>query len=315
MTTQTPIPITLAHSPDADDMVMWWPLTGIRAPGGDPVDGPAGAPALRSKRFVFNLLADDVQRLNRRAIDRADLDITAISAFAYAFCSGAYAITACGASIGEGYGPKLVVGADSPGEDIPTVTQRATEAAPIAIPGRNTTAYLTLRVLAGADFPVREMLFSEIPGAVASGACSAGLLIHEAQLDFARLGLRAVADLGAAWHDARGAPLPLGLNVIRRDLDERYGPGTNRELAGLLTDSVRIARERREDSRSLLRLHAASRPEWLDADLVDRYLDMYVSPRTHDMGEDAREALESLLREASSLGLCPDPGPITLVRG
>jgi len=315
MTTQTPIPITLAHSPDADDMVMWWPLTGIHDPGGAPVDGPAGAPALQSSRFVFQLLADDVQRLNRRAIDHADLDITAISAFAYAFCSDAYAITACGASIGEGYGPKLVVGAGAPGDGIEEIAARATVSAPVAIPGRNTTAYLTLRVLAGTDFPVREMLFSEIPGAVASGACSAGLLIHEAQLDFARLGLRAVADLGAAWRDARGAPLPLGLNVIRRDLDDRHGLGTIRELAGMLSDSVRIARERREDSKSLLRLHAANRPEWLDADLVDRYLDMYVSQRTHDMGEDAREALESLLREASSLGLCPDPGPISLVRG
>ncbi len=302
--------LTLGHSPDADDMVMWWPLVGMRDPEGRPVDGPEGTPVIISDRFRFQTIPDDVQRLNRRAIERGDLDITAISAHAYPYLKDRYRITRSGASMGEGYGPKLVVrnadNAESP-EDL-----FAGRTPVVAVPGVHTTAYLTLRLLLGRDFEVREMLFSEIPGAVSKGDADAGLLIHEAQIAFENLGLRRLMDLGEAWSIAHKLPLPLGLNILKRDLDDRYGQGSVDEIAELLGRSVRHARESAEASKRFLLLHADARPEWRDEDLVDRYLAMYVSGLTLDMGEPGRTALELLLGEGFRAGLCPNPGKIDL---
>ncbi|MCC5787898.1 MAG: ABC transporter substrate-binding protein [Phycisphaerales bacterium] len=302
--------LTLGHSPDADDMVMWWPLVGMRDPEGLPVDGPEGTPVIVSDRFSFQTIPDDVQRLNRRAIERGDLDITAISAHAYPYLKDRYRITRSGASMGEGYGPKLVVQRDNPAQTSEALFDSRTPV--VAVPGVHTTAYLTLRLLLGRDFEVREMLFSEIPGAVAEGEVDAGLLIHEAQIAFEQLGLRRLMDLGEAWSIAHKLPLPLGLNVLKRDLDDRYGSGSVDEVAQLLGRSVRHAREHAEASKRFLLLHADARPEWRDEALVDRYLAMYVSGLTLDMGEPGRKALELLLGEGFRAGLSPDPGHIDL---
>lgn len=302
--------LTLGHSPDADDMVMWWPLVGMRTPDGRPVDGPEGEPAIVSDRFRFETIPDDVQRLNRRAIERGDLDITAISAHAYPYLKDRYRITRSGASMGEGYGPKLVVRSDAKAATPEELFDGVTPV--VAVPGVHTTAYLTLRLLLGRDFEVREMLFSEIPGAVARGEVDAGLLIHEAQIAFEQLGFRRLMDLGEAWSNRRNMPLPLGLNVLKRDLDDRYGEGGVDEVAGLLGRSVRHAREQAATSKKFLLLHADARPEWRDEDLVDRYLAMYVSGLTLDMGDQGRRALEALLGDGYRAGLCPDPGPIDL---
>ncbi len=295
------IELTLAHSPDGDDMVMFWPLTGVHTPDGRPIDGPLGRAQIDTGGIVFRTLADDVQRLNRRAIDRADLDISAISAHTYPHVQDRYVITACAGSFGEGYGPKVVVRQDSPIETLEDLLEGAT----MVVPGLQTTAYLVLCICAGRRLVAEEMLFSEIPRAVADGDYDAGVLIHEAQLSFASLGLRPIADLGEVWGRRTGLPLPLGLNVVRRDLDERFGPGTLARVAGLLRASVAHAMEHREQSRAFLRLHAAGRPEWLDDALVDRYLDMYVSELTRDMGRRGREALACLFEQGSSLGLIP----------
>ncbi|MFG0315112.1 MAG: MqnA/MqnD/SBP family protein, partial [Phycisphaerales bacterium] len=174
----------------------------------------------------------------------------------------------------------------------------------VAIPGVNTSAYMTLRLAAG-EIETREMLFSDIPGAVARGEVDAGLLIHEAQLTFGEMRLREIGDMGKWWNNETGKPLPLGLNVLRLDLDERFGSGTCETLAGVLNDSVRCCVEMGEASRMYLQLNKGDRTEWDDPELVDRYLAMYVSGLTLDMGERGRDAIGSFLGRAADAGLCP----------
>lgn len=309
------IDLSLGHSPDSDDMVMWWPLTGVRGPEGRPVPGLPDSPLLDTGPFRFKAFADDVQRLNRRAIDHADLDISAISAHAYPYVSARYIITRSGASMGEGYGPKVVA---RRGQGLATLAELFARLSndptgTVAIPGRQTTAYLILRLLAGRDISVCEMLFSEIPAAVAAGHADAGVLIHEAQLTFESLGLLPIADLGAAWTARTSLPLPLGLNVIRRDLDARYGPGSVEFIARLMGASVKAAVAHPDISRGLLLAHSGDRPEWRDDDLVRRYLRMYVSPLTVDMGDRGVQALQRLYAEAAAAGVCPSSGEVHVV--
>ncbi len=319
-----PVTLRLAHSPDSDDMVMWWPLAGL-SEHGRPVPGDRG-PRVDTGRFRFTLEPRDVEALNRavRDGDDADLDVTAISCAAYAHAAGRWLITDCGGSFGEGYGPKVVVREDSP---IRTVDDlRGTT---LAVPGTRTTAFLTLSLLLGStrDHPAfdhREMLFSDVPSAVLDGpagrgGADAGLLIHEAQLTFASMGLREVADLGRLWAERTAGepdgplPLPLGLNVVRRDLDGRFGPGAAAEVSRILSASVRYAVGHPEESREFLRLNRGDRTEWDDPALLDRYLSMYVSDLTVSMGGRGRRAIDRLLRTAAEAGLCPDPGPAQVV--
>ncbi|MEO1009261.1 MAG: MqnA/MqnD/SBP family protein [Planctomycetota bacterium] len=292
-----PIELTLAHSPDADDMAMWWPLTGMRDPEGELVEPPA----IETGRFAFRPMAEDVEALNASAGD-AELDITAISAAAWPALADRYAITDCGASFGEGYGPKVVVPADAP---VRTIEQlRKTRA--IIVPGLRTTAALVLRLLLGE---ARERVslearpFQQVAPAVLAGAADGGVLIHEAQLAFEGMGLRMVVDLGAWWHDQTGAPLPLGLNVIRRGLEAEHGGGTLAEVSRLLSASVTHARAHPDATRRYLLMHADARPEWRDAALLNRYLAMYVSDLTASMGGAGRDALALLYREAAAADL------------
>lgn len=307
--------LTLAHSPDADDVVMWWPL-------GD--TDRARPPALDTGPWLFRTLQIDIQEANDRAIARADLDITAISAHTYPHVQDRYRITSCGASMGENYGPKLVcrADADTPWWDaLSARTPSRGEVADslplpvIAVPGTKTTAFLVLSLMLGpARFTPVPMRFDLIAEAVRSGRADAGLLIHEAQLTYEDLGLRKLADLGEFWARRHGLPLPLGLNVVRRDLDARHGPGSVDRLARLLAASVRHAVDHRAESRRFLLEHPDRKPEWEDAALLDRYLRMYVSPLSIDMGPTGREALETLFRDAADAGLCP-PVPTLDVAG
>ncbi len=358
MTTDT-VQLTLAHSPDSDDLVMWWPLTGAMGVG------------VETGRYRFKTVARDVEELNRLVVGeghtrhgemmetpsprpspprgrgsrkeeetegtepltpalspggrgREAYDITAISCAAYPYIADRYVITACGGSFGEGYGPKVVVR-----EDSGVRTPEDLRGLRVAVPGVRTSAFLTLGLMlggvrredatarsrAGGDrgFEHVEMLFSEIPGAVARGEVDAGLLIHEAQLTFGELGLRAVIDLGQWWAGETGAPLALGLNVVRRDLDERFGAGTVREVAGLLGESVRFAVEHRAESREFLRRNAGDRAEWEDDALVDNYLAMYVSGLTVEMGDRGRGAIEELLSRGAGAGFVPGSREIEVV--
>lgn len=297
------IELNLAHSPDSDDLVMWWPLVGVRDPDGTPVEGDLGCPQVDTGPFRFHLVARDVEELNKLVIgegDQGGYDITAISCAAYPAIADRYAITAAGGSFGENYGPRLVARADSKLRSIEDLREMG---GVVAIPGVNTSAYMTLRMAVGS-VQTHEMLFSEIPGAVARGEVDAGLLIHEAQLTFGELRLREIGDMGRWWNDQTAKPLPLGLNVIRTDLDQRYGDGTCAHLAGVLNESVRCCVEMGDASRRYLQLHKGSRTEWDDPELVDRYLAMYVSGLTLDMGERGRDAIASFLGRAADAGLC-----------
>lgn len=298
------IELNLAHSPDSDDLVMWWPLVGVRHPDGTPVEGDLGHPQVETGPFRFNLVARDVEELNKLVVGNDDAkayDITAISCAAYPKIADRYAITKAGGSFGENYGPRLVAREDSA---LKSIEDLQSHGGTVAIPGVNTSAFMTLRMAAG-EIETREMLFFEIPGAVARGEAHAGLLIHEAQLTFGEMQLREIGDMGKWWDAQTGKPLPLGLNVIRTDLDERFGEGTCEELARVLNESVQCCVRMGEASRRYLQLNKGDRTEWDDPELVDRYLSMYVSGLTLDMGERGREAIELFLGRAADEGLCP----------
>ncbi len=313
------IPIRLAHSPDSDDLVMWWPLVGL--------DG--SKPAIDVLPFRFELVARDVEELNKLAVgarsDEAELyDATAISCAAYPAVADRYAITRCGGSFGEGYGPRIVARNASGVRTIEDLRGQR-----VAVPGVNTSAFLTLSLLMLGEYgeselgsesrstqtafePV-EMLFSEIPGAVARGEVDAGLLIHEAQLTFADLGLVEVGNLGVLWAAQTDLPLPLGLNVVRRDLDDRFGGGTVTRLGEVLFASVQFAVAHPAECRAHLQANKGDRTEWDDPELVDRYLAMYASALTIDMGERGLAAIRHLLGHGHEAGLCRDPGEIALI--
>lgn len=333
------ISLRLAHSPDSDDMVMWWPLTGRRGRDGSALPGCSGEPEIDTGPFRFSTRAEDVEALNRSAVARdGAFDVSAISAGAYPRVADEWLITSSGASFGEGYGPRLVAREDRPhpaSDDLAVflpLSRPGERRARLAIPGRHTTAYLTLRLAmrdaalreardeaGGADEPEAvEVPFAEIPGLVARGEVDAGLLIHEAQLTFGAHRLRPLIDLGRWWSARTGLPLPLGLNVIRRDLDPRFGGGTCEELARVLASSVSHARRHPAESRQYLRAHAGERTEWFDDALVERYLSMYVSDLTEDMGLRGRAALAELFRRGHEAALIPACEPAVaprLVRG
>lgn len=311
---------------------MWWPITGMIDPPRDPqVIEPArviSKPVLDTGRFAFTPIAADIAALNRRAAVQGDLDITALSMFAWAHVREKYQLTCFGSSMGYGYGPKIVGRAASVSQvaspvcyldepalrrtDIGVLTEPD---ALIAVPGMKTTAFLLLSLMLGDDAArVRyvEMPFDRILDAVSSGerGVTHGLLIHQSQLTFADLGLEMLADVGAYWLEQTGLPLPLGGNAVRRDLDSRFGAGATREVVDLLDRSIRFALSHREESLQYCMRFA---PE-LDRQKAERYIEMYVNDLTVDAGADGRIAIQTLLDRAAAAKLCPSPGSIEMLR-
>lgn len=313
--------LTLAHSPDPDDAFMWWPITGMVSPTGEPLPGGRGRPAIDTGRFSFRSLPADIEALNRRAAQTGDLDITALSVRTYADVADRYAITACGASFGDGFGPKVVVRQDSP---VRTPADLRREGLLIAIPGRRTTAFMMLGLVlqGGPESTGRMPAFIEMPfdliiSAVARGESDAGLVIHEGQLTFADAGLRLIVDVGQWWKGRTGLKLPLGVNAVRRDLDARYGPGSLKDVGGALRRSVAHAMAHWDESVRYTMAFAQANvdrgggaPPSLER--VDRYCRMYVSEETRDMGEAGREAIRRLLSDGAAAGLCPEVSDIDL---
>jgi len=287
-----PATLTIGHSPDADDVFMWWPLQGK-------IDtGP----------WRFQPVAEDIETLNRRAADAGDLDITALSIHAYPSVKERYALTACGGSMGDGYGPK-VVAREASDDPIAWLRERPRR---VATPGARTTAALTFSLMArGVDFEPIVMSFEEVIPAVAAGDVDAGLVIHEGQLTYTDAGLSLLIDLGAWWKETTRLPLPLGGNAVRRDLDERFGAGATRRVAGLLEESIRYAMA---DRATGLR-HALEATPHVGAETTDRFVAMYVNDLTVGAGERGREAIQTLLDRGAAAGLCPAPGRVDLVRG
>jgi 1,4-dihydroxy-6-naphthoate synthase len=274
--------IRLAHSPDPDDAFMFY---GLSSGAVDP--GP----------YRFEHILEDIQSLNERA-RRGEYEMTAISIHAYPYVADKYQLTACGSSMGDNYGPMVVTRAPT------TVAQLAGKT--IAVPGLMTTAYLTLQLLLGKQgFTPRVVMFDEIPDQVARGSVDAGLLIHEGQLTYAASGLHLVIDLGQWWLQRTGLPLPLGGNVVRRDL----GTQVCRDLTRIMKASIRYSL----DNRAQAVKYALKFGRGLNEDLADRFVGMYVNEWTLDYGPRGREAVRRLLSEGAAADLVPAVGEIDFV--
>jgi 1,4-dihydroxy-6-naphthoate synthase len=333
----TAIELTLAHSPDPDDVFMWWPITGKVEPpsllGADEALRVVEPPILDTGRFSFRALPADIEVLNRRALQKGDLDITALSVRTWADVHDRYIVTACGGSFGDGYGPRLV--ARTSDSQVLCEACLSKPGLVFAIPGAGTTAYLLLRLMlesqrrngstcggppdAGAP-PARfvEMRFDRIIDAIVQGEADVGLLIHEGQISFKDAGLSLVADTGAWWKERTGLKLPLGVNAIRRDLEARFGPGSVAEIAETLRRSVATAMERWHESvRYAMGFALANLKRGMGGEAtferVDQYCRMYVTDETLDMGEAGRNAIQRLLAEGAAQGLCPAVGDVELV--
>jgi len=225
----------------------------------------------------FEQVVSDIQTLNEWALD-GRLEVTAISAGAYPHVADRYVLLPHGASMGDGYGPVVVARDD--------VDLKEVE---IVVPGRLTTAYLVLRLALG-DPRVRELPFDRILDEVRSGRADAGLLIHEGQLTYADAGLRKLLDLGVWWQSETGLPLPLGVNVARRDL-ERLG-----DVSEVLGEAIRAGLEHRDEALA----YAERFGRGIDRDTADRFVAMYVNELTTDYGDRGRRAVEELLRRSGT---------------
>jgi len=273
--------VTVGHSPDADDAFMFYALAHgkVAIDGVDP-DGYAEVHA-------------DIQALNRRAF-AGDLDMSQVSAGAYPYVADAYRITACGSSMGLNYGPIVVA--------------RAAETdvcgARVAIPGEHTTAYLLGRIFLPPFQPV-EMAFADVLPAVRDGSVTAGIVIHEGQLNYADYGLTKQVDLGERWFASTGLPLPLGLNVVRRGL----GADEQHALAAALSASIAWADAHPEPALAYARSFA---PE-VDSDLTAAFTRMYVNDLTRDMGTPGAAGLEELYRRATDAGLLETVPPLDIL--
>jgi 1,4-dihydroxy-6-naphthoate synthase len=274
--------IRLAHSPDPDDAFMFYGLS---------------TGAVDSGPYEFEHVLEDIQTLNERAT-RGEYEVTAISIHAYPHVADKYVLTSCGSSMGDNYGPMIV--AKEPLGVLDLVDKR------IAIPGRMTTAFLTLQLMLGKDaFEPTVVMFDEIPQAVADGKFDAGLLIHEGQLTYPQFGLNLVIDLGVWWKKRTDLPLPLGGNAIRRDLGEEHC----REIARIVRASIDYSLQHREPAVE----YALQWGRGLDTALADRFVGMYVNEWTLDYGDKGREAVRRLLREGAEQGLVPDAGEIEFI--
>jgi 1,4-dihydroxy-6-naphthoate synthase len=269
--------ITVAHSPDSDDAFMFYGL----ASGNVDTGG-----------IVVGQVLSDIETLNRAAFE-GRYEVTAVSFHAYAHLIDKYALLPHGASMGDRYGPIVVAKEQGP---------RRVKGSRIAVPGTLTTAFLTLRIYE-PDFEYVVVPFDRIQQAVIDGEAEAGLLIHEGQLTYADEGLRKIVDLGEWWAERTGGlPLPLGGNVIRRDL----GPEMIARVSRLLHDSIAYALSHRPEAVE----YALQFGRGLDRERTDKFVGMYVNDLTLSYGERGRKGLERLMSDAFERGLIPQRVPV-----
>jgi 1,4-dihydroxy-6-naphthoate synthase len=265
--------ITVAHSPDSDDAFMFYGLATNKLDTGD---------------LNFTHVLKDIQTLNEEAF-RGTYDVTAVSFHAYAYLADKYLLLPHGASIGDNYGPILVSREPAKAADISRLK--------IAVPGTLTSAFLALRIF-NSDFLYEVVPFDKIIQAVQSGQCDAGLLIHEGQLFYESIGLHKILDLGEWWHERTGLPLPMGGNVIRREL----GTDVIRQVSDCLRDSIRYSLANREDALEYAMQFARD----MDPALADRFVAMWVNDLTLDYTDRGREAVQRLLTEGFERGIIPN---------
>ncbi len=283
MTTQI---IRVGHSPDPDDAFMFHALANDKFPTGN-------------YKFVHQL--EDIETLNRRAMN-GELEVSAVSIHAYAYLLDKYALLSSGCSMGDKYGPMIVARRPMTVGELPSIK--------IAVPGTLTTAFLTLKLLfdsLGKNIPVSYDVvpFDEIIPAVESGKYDAGLIIHEGQLTFQNQGLHLVLDLGVWWQDRTGLPLPLGGNVVRKDL----GKQAMSEISRLIKQSIQYSLDHRADALQYALKYARD----MDITLADKFVGMYVNDWTLDYGPRGREAVRALLDAAYKAGVIPAPVAVEFV--
>lgn len=269
--------ITVAHSPDSDDAFMFYALAEGKVDTGD-------------IRYVHEL--QDIETLNQRAM-RGELEVTAVSIHAYAYLTDRYALLPHGASMGDGYGPKLVAKRPMRREEI--------RGKRIAIPGKLTSAYMAMRLFE-PDFEAVPTRFDAIEQVVLDGTVDLGLLIHEGQLTYGDQGLALITDLGVWWQDSTGLPLPLGGNVVRKDL----GRPMIERISRHIHDSIAYGLRHREPALD----HSMRYARGLERDRADRFVGMYVNELTLDYGERGRQAVRLFLARGAEAGILP--GPVTV---
>jgi 1,4-dihydroxy-6-naphthoate synthase len=273
-TEKSPVEIKLAHSPDSDDAFMFYALATHK---------------LATPGYKYTHILADIQSLNEAALTET-YDVTAISFAAYPGLRDKYILLDCGASFGEGYGP-IVVSAKA-------LKPTELSGKRIGVPGLKTSAYLTLK-LYEPDFEPVVMPFDKIIDAVQNNLVEAGLLIHEGQLFFPKLGLHRIVDLGVWWQEETGLPLPLGGNAVRRAL----GPQIGRQVAKTIRDSVSYGLEHREEALN----YAMQFAREMDTELADKFVGMYVNNWTLGYGEKGQEAVRELIKRGARAGLLPGP--------
>jgi 5,8-dihydroxy-2-naphthoate synthase len=265
--------ISVAHSPDSDDAFMFYGLATNK---------------LDTGTINFTHVLKDIQTLNEEAM-RGTYDVTAVSFHVYAYIADKYALLPHGASIGDKYGPIVVSHEPVKADELSNLK--------IAIPGTLTSAFLALKIY-NPDFKYEVVPFDKIIETVQSRRCDAGLLIHEGQLFYESIGLHKVLDLGEWWHEKTGLPLPMGGNVIRRDL----GSATIKEVSRLLRESIRYSLDNRDDALQYAMQFARD----MDLELADRFVAMWVNDLTLDYTERGRTAVQRLLDEGFDHGIIPN---------
>jgi 1,4-dihydroxy-6-naphthoate synthase len=264
--------ISVAHSPDSDDAFMFYGLATNKLDTGN---------------LKFTHVLEDIQTLNEKAMNGV-YDVTAVSFHAYSYIADKYALLPHGASIGDNYGPIVVTREPRQPEEISKMR--------VAVPGTLTSAYLALR-LYNDDFEAEVVPFDKIIDAVQSGQVDAGLLIHEGQLYYKQIGLDKLVDLGEWWYQKTTLPLPMGGNVIKRDL----GEDLMKQVSACLLESIRFSLDNRENAVEYAMQFARD----MDTHTADRFIAMWVNNLTLDYGERGRAAVKLLLKEGYEKGIIP----------
>lgn len=272
--------IRIGHSPDADDAFMYYALAHGK---------------VRVGNYEVQHVMEDIESLNQRALS-GELEGTAISAGAYPQVADKYRIMSVGSSIGRNYGPMVVARSDR--------ADTSLQNARVAIPGTYTTAYLLLRLYA-EGFEAVPIDFDKIMPAVQNGEVDAGLLIHEGQVTYSDEGLVKLLDLGEAWGQDTGLPIPLGLDMVRRDLGE--------EMAVLMAESLRDSIQYAFDHEDEALDYAIKFSRGIERETCRRFVRMYVNDDTLDMGEEGKRALETLYARAVERGIIDAIPPIDLI--
>ena len=272
--------IRVGHSPDPDDAFMFYAIAHDK---------------IKTDGITFSHVIEDIESLNRRSL-KAELEVTAVSAFTFFQIADRYALMPCGASIGDNYGPLIAAKR--------SMYPKELAGKRIAVPGLNTTAYLLLRLFL-PNFQEVVVPFDQILDKVQSGEVDAGLVIHEGQLTYKGLGFHKVADLGEWYYEMTKLPIPLGVDVIRKNL----GKDVLRKVTKIMKTSIEYGLENREEALQ----YAMKFGRGIETAVADEFVGMYVNDYTVDMGKKGKEGLLTLRREAIEAGLIKDAPPIEWV--